>query len=156
MRYSAACAGQEEAPCLTAFLAVGAFDDESAERNYGLHPQVQPFPRGYEELRPSGLRDDLGEEAGAVRELFEIVQDEEQLLLPQVIDQLRAIIRSRGQGKAELLGDGWYDGCRILDSGERNEAYLVEVMGTESASLRRKPRLPDSPRPGDGEEPAVG
>ena len=99
------------------------------------------------QLRTGGDR--LGDAASRLEQMLEVVEHEQQPLVPD----------SRRQGvlRTEGLGGGGLDEPRICERGERHppDTVVVVVCGG-SGPLQREPGLAASAGPGQRDQPDVG
>ncbi len=99
----------------------------------------------------------VGDDRGGRDDLFEVVEDQQQTLVPEPVGQ-RLVDRSRGALRdAEGAGDPRRDEHGIADGLEGNEEDAVrEVVRCPGRQLERQPRLAGPARAGERQQPGRG
>ena len=112
------------------------------------HPfalDVQPLPRGRQELDVRGTLDHLAQKPGALDEMLEVVEHEQRRALAEVVEQLvlrrEAAVRAV-DGELDRLRKGGREEVRRGDGGERDEVDAVLVaVDAASGGLQGEPGL---------------
>src|SRR4029077_14198776 len=91
---------------------------------------VEPLPRGRQELDLGGALDHLAEKPGALDEMLEVVEHEQRRALAEVVEQL--VLRREAavhgvDGELERLGEGRRKEVRRGDGGQRDKVDTVRI-----------------------------
>jgi len=84
------------------------------------------------------------------QDLLHVVEDKQQLPVPQGLDQDIDNSRSGRRGRSEGSGDLRQDEVRLADGRQRHEHHLaLEFVGKRCCQLEREPAFAGPARPGD-------
>ena len=148
----------EQAHCRGAAVPV-LRETEALDVEHPLALDVQPLPRGRQELDVRGALDHLAQKPGALDEMLEVVEHEQRGALAEVVEQLllrrEAAVRAV-DGELDRLGEGGREEVRRGDGGERDEVDAVRVaVDAASGGLEGEPGLARPARPDEREQAAV-
>ena len=154
------CAGplDEQAHCRGAPVPV-LRETEALDVEHPLALDVEPLPRGRQELDVRGALDHLAQKPGALDEMLEVVEHEQRRALAEVVEQLllrrEAAVRAV-DGELDRLGEGGREEVRRGDGGERDEVDAVRVaVDAARGGLEGEPGLARPARPDEREQAAV-
>lgn len=126
----------------------GIRERQRAHRVDLLGPQPQPFPARHQQPESRAALQQRGHGRGRRGEVLEIVEDQQDLPLPEDVVELvddRTLARLT---QTERLRDRRQDRRRIADRGERHEVGAIRVSVRDRARHReRQPGLADAARP---------
>ena len=125
------------------------------ERDEPLVEQVEPRARGHQQLEARRRGQHLQEQVYAVRQVLEVVQDQEHLLVAQEIQQPRLCWESVLRRCIERTQDGVGDELGVGDGGQGDEVHAVgKMLPLAGDGLERQPGLAHAAGSDHGEQPA--
>ncbi len=127
------------------------------ERRDGVHllaANSQRLPAGDDDLQPRCDGEELGDAGPGFDDLFEVVEDEEQLLVAQAVGEHVEGSAGARDGEGENSDDGLESVVGGGVGGEVDEPHAVtEAVGEVGGDLEPEPGLAGATGPGDGEQP---
>jgi len=124
------------------------------------HPfalQIQPLARGDEQLHPGRARQDLGQQADAVRlqQMLNVIQHEQHLPVAQMLDQLIVRVSLALKRQPQAAGNGRNKKGRRRKRRQRHKADAIrKAAPVHRRRLDRQTRLADAPCADQREQPA--
>ena len=135
---------------------LGVGEPEGWNRVLALPVEAEGFPAGGQDPDLLGGRQQLADLAGGLQHLLEVVQDQEQVLVPKVVDDRLDRRAVGGLPKPQGLGYRGKDQGGVGDRGQGHEECPVLRLGQQLGGRpERQPGLAGSPRAGESQKATV-